>query len=62
MAETTRWTPTPAPGHVAISDRVHRIFSSQTITPMELRIAGLVAIEWWLMDHLWFVGTLLQWW
>lgn len=43
-------------------DALWRAFSSQTISPLELRVAGLLALEWWVMDHLWFVGTVRGWW
>ena len=43
-------------------DWLHRIFSSQTISPWELRLAGLLALEWWLMDHIWFIGTVMGKW
>lgn len=43
-------------------DWFHRIVSGQAIAPTELRIAGLFVLEWWLMDHIWFVGTVRGWW
>lgn len=49
-------------GVAALMDLLHRIFSSQTITPFELRLAGALALEWWLMDHIWFLGTVFWWW
>jgi hypothetical protein len=45
-----------------MTEFVHRIFSSQTVTPRQLKIAGLLALEWWLMDHVWFIGTVFGWW
>jgi hypothetical protein len=41
---------------------LHRVLSGQTVSPTELRVAGLFALEWWLMDHVWMIGTLLGWW
>ena len=46
-------------GHV---NSLHRIVSGAAITPFELRLAGLFALAWFLMDVLWFVGTLNHWW
>ncbi len=43
-------------------EALHRILTGQTAARWELRVAGFVIIEWWLEDHLWFVGTLLGWW
>lgn len=42
-------------------DALHRIASGAPITPRQLRWAGIVAIEWWLMDHLWMLATLNHW-
>ncbi len=38
-------------------DWLHRIATGAPISPLELRIAGLFALEWWAMDHVWFLGT-----
>lgn len=43
-------------------DSLHRILSGAPLSPTELRLAGLLVLEWWLMDHLWFLGTLNHWW
>jgi hypothetical protein len=42
-------------------DVLHRIVSGAPITPTELRLAGLFAILWFLMDVFWFVSTLNHW-
>jgi hypothetical protein len=38
-------------------DALHRIVTATPITPFELRVAGLFAIAWFLMDAFWFVCT-----
>jgi len=40
---------------------LHRIVSGAPITPFELRLAGLFALSWFLMDVVWFVSTLNHW-
>lgn len=42
--------------------RLIRVWASAPITPLELRLVALLAIEWWLMDHVWMIGTLRGWW
>lgn len=38
-----------------------RIVSSAPISPRELRLVGLFALGWFLMDAVWFVGTVAGW-
>lgn len=40
---------------------LYRIIASVPITPFEVRLAALVALEWWLMDHFWMLATFNHW-
>jgi hypothetical protein len=42
-------------------DFIHRIFSGQTLTPRELRVAGWVVLIWFLMDAVEWSDWLLRW-
>lgn len=42
-------------------DAIHRIASGSPITPNELRLAGLFALVWFMMDTFWFVSTFMHW-
>lgn len=42
-------------------DWFHRVLAGAPITPTELRLAGLLALEWWLFDHLWGLATVNHW-
>lgn len=33
-------------------DFFHRVMAGAPISPTEVRVAGLIAAEWWLIDHL----------
>lgn len=38
-------------------DRLHRILAGQPVTPLELRIAGIIVLLWFLMDFVqWLDG------
>ena len=38
-----------------------RVFSGAPITPREVRMAGVFALAWFVMDAFWFVATLFHW-
>lgn len=42
-------------------DYLSRIVSASPITPRELRCAALFVMVWFVMDFVWFVGTILGW-
>lgn len=44
-----------------MNEALNRIVSGSPITPNELRLAGLFAICWFLMDVFWFICTLNHW-
>jgi hypothetical protein len=43
-------------------DYLHRVVSAQTITPTELRLAGVFCLAWFFLDVVWFAATLGHWW
>lgn len=43
-------------------DWLHEVLIGVVDTRWKLRVAGLIVLEWWTMDHLWFLGTVLGWW
>lgn len=43
-------------------DYVHRVVTGQTISPTELRFAGVFCLVWFLLDAIWFTATLNHWW
>lgn len=42
-------------------DLIFRVVSSAPITPREIRLAGLFALVWFVMDAVWFIGTIIGW-
>ena len=44
-----------------VMDFLHRIFSGQTLTARELRIAGWVVLIWFLMDAVEWSDWLFRW-
>lgn len=42
-------------------DLICRVVSSAPISPREIRLAGLFALAWFVMDAVWFIGTILGW-
>lgn len=42
-------------------NNIHRIMSGSPITPNELRLAGLIAIYWFLSDQFWMISTFMHW-
>jgi hypothetical protein len=42
-------------------DALHRIVSGAPITPREVRLAGLFALVWFVMDAFWFLSTFFHW-
>jgi hypothetical protein len=46
---------------VEVLDYLHRVFTGQTVSPMELRIAGFIVVVWFLMDAIEWSDWLLKW-
>lgn len=44
-----------------MNEPFYRIVSGAPITPREIRLAGLFVLGWFLMDAVWFVGTVMGW-
>lgn len=42
-------------------DLICRVVSSAPISPREIRLAGLFALVWFVMDAVWFIGTIIGW-
>jgi len=42
-------------------DYLHRVLTGQTVSPTELRIAGLIILIWFLADMLEWSDWLLRW-
>jgi hypothetical protein len=42
-------------------DYLHRVLTGQTVSPTELRIAGLIVLVWFLMDAIEWSDWLLKW-
>lgn len=43
-------------------DWLHQVFVGHVGTRWQLWVAGFIVMEWWLMDHVWFLGTVVGWW
>jgi hypothetical protein len=42
-------------------DYLHRVLTGQTVSPTELRVAGLIVLVWFLMDAIEWSDWLLKW-